>query len=76
MDILTSAADESFSALLARSDSVTVCDLEVRVIERDDLIAMKREVVNKQERGSEKHKRDLDAWRGRNTKARRSGRLC
>jgi predicted nucleotidyltransferase len=60
MDILTPAADENFLAILARSGLVMVGDLEVRVIGRDDLIAMKREVVNKQESGSEKHKRDLE----------------
>ena len=60
MDILTPAADENFPAILARSGLVMVGDLEVRVIGRDDLIAMKREVVNKQEPGSEKHKRDLE----------------
>jgi hypothetical protein len=58
MDILTPAADENFPAILARSGRVMVGDLEVRA--RDDLIAMKREVVNKQEPGSEKHKHDLD----------------
>ena len=60
MDILTPAADENFPAILARSGRAMVGDLEVRVVARDDLIAMKREVVNKQEPGSEKHKHDLD----------------
>ena len=60
MDILTPAADESFPAILKRSDRTMIGDLEVRVIGRDDLIAMKREVVNKQEPGSEKHQRDLE----------------
>ena len=60
MDILTPAADERFPAILGRSERTMVGDLEVRVIARDDLIAMKREVVSKQEPGSEKHKRDLE----------------
>lgn len=60
MDILTPAAGESFHAILGRSDCTMVGDLKVRVVARDDLIAMKREVVNKQEPGSEKHKRDLE----------------
>lgn len=60
MDILTPAADESFPAILGRSDRTMVGDLEVRVIARDDVIAMKREVVSKQEPGSEKHKSDLE----------------
>jgi predicted nucleotidyltransferase len=60
MDILTPAADENFPAILKRSDSTMVGNLEVRVIARDDLIAMKREVVYKQEPGSEKHQRDLE----------------
>lgn len=60
MDILTPAADESFPAILERSDRTMIGDLEVSVIGRDDLIAMKREVVSKQEPGSEKHQRDLD----------------
>ena len=64
MDILTPAADENFPAILARSGLVMVDDLEVWVIGRDDLIAMKREVVNKQEPGSEKHKRDLECLEG------------
>jgi predicted nucleotidyltransferase len=59
MDILTPAADESFPAILARSGRVMVGDVEVRVIARHDLIAMKREAANKEEPGSEKHKRDL-----------------
>jgi predicted nucleotidyltransferase len=57
---LTPGTDESFPAILARSARVMIGDLEVKVIARDDLIAMKREVVNKQEPGPEKHKRDLD----------------
>jgi len=44
MDILTPATDESFLAILERSGQVMVGDLEVRVIARDDLIAMKRVV--------------------------------
>jgi hypothetical protein len=60
MDILTPSAHESFPAILERSDRTMVGDLEVSVIGRDDLIAMKRDVVNKQEPGSEKHQRDLD----------------
>src|SRR6266478_8442416 len=42
MDILTPPADESFPAILARSGNVMVGDLQVRIIERDDLIAMSR----------------------------------
>lgn len=60
MDILTPAADESFPAILGRSGRTMIGDLEVRIIARHDLIAMKREAGNKQEPGSEKHKRDLE----------------
>jgi predicted nucleotidyltransferase len=60
MDILTPAASEIFPAILERSGRVMVGDLEVIVIARDHLIAMKREVANKQEPGSEKHQRDLE----------------
>jgi len=60
MDILTPTENENFPAILERSGRVMLGDLEVRVIGRDDLIAMKREVVKKQEPGSEKYKRDLD----------------
>jgi len=57
MDILT---HESFPAILARSGHVMVGDLQVRIIARDDLIAMKRVAANKPEPESEKHKRDLE----------------
>src|SRR6266436_1584865 len=57
MDILT---HESFPAVLARSGHVMVGDLQVRIIARDDLIAMKRGAANKPEPESEKHKRDLE----------------
>jgi predicted nucleotidyltransferase len=60
IDILTPAADESFPAILERSGHVTVGDLEIRIISRDDLIAMKRVAANKPEPESEKHKRDLE----------------
>jgi hypothetical protein len=60
MDILTPAVDESFPAILERSGHVTVGDLEVRVISRADLIALKRIAANKPEPESEKHKRDLE----------------
>jgi len=60
MDILTPSADESFPAILARSGHGMVGDLQVRIIARDDLIAMKRVAANKPEPESEKHKRDLE----------------
>jgi len=60
MDILTPSADESFPAILARSGHVMVGDLQVRIIARDDLIAMKRVAANKPEPESEKHNRDLE----------------
>jgi hypothetical protein len=60
MDILTPAADESFPAILERSGQMIVGDMEVRVIARDDLIAMNRVAANKPEPESEKHKRDLE----------------
>lgn len=60
MDILTPAADESFSAILARSAQGTVNGSAVRVIARDDLIAMKRVAAKDANTDIEKHKRDLD----------------
>jgi predicted nucleotidyltransferase len=60
MDILTPGEEESFAAILKRSGHVMVGDVEVRVIARDDLIAMKRVAANKPEPESEKHKRDLE----------------
>jgi predicted nucleotidyltransferase len=60
MDILTPGEEESFPAILKRSSHVMVGDVEVRVIARDDLIAMKRVAANKPEPESEKHKRDLE----------------
>ena len=69
MDILTPAADESFPAILERSDPVTVGDLEVRVISRADLIVMKRVAANKPEPESEKHKRDLERLERQDNKA-------
>jgi len=60
MDILTPAADESFPAIMERSGQVMVGDEEVRVIARDDLIAMKRFAANKPEPESAKHKLDLE----------------
>jgi hypothetical protein len=60
MDILTPAADENFSAMLARSAQGTVNGGVVRVIARDDLIAMKRVAANDATTDVEKHKRDLD----------------
>jgi predicted nucleotidyltransferase len=59
MDILTPGVEESFSAILERSGHMMVGDVEVRVIARDDLIAMKRIAANKPDPESEKHKRDL-----------------
>ena len=46
MDILTPGVEESFPAILERSGHVMVGDVEVRVIARDDLIAMKRIAAN------------------------------
>jgi len=60
MDILTPGTDESFPAILERSGQVMVGDLEVRVIARDDLIAMKRSAASDPKCDAEKHKRDLD----------------
>ena len=60
MDILTPGEEESFPTILERSSHVMVGDVEVRVIARDDLIAMKRVAANKPEPESEKHKRDLE----------------
>jgi predicted nucleotidyltransferase len=60
MDILTPGAEESFPAILERSRHVWVGAVEVRIIARDDLIAMKRVAANKPEPESEKHKRDLE----------------
>ena len=42
MDFLTPGAEEFFPAILERSGRVIVSDVEVRIIARDDLIAMKR----------------------------------
>lgn len=60
MDILTPAADESFSAMLARSVQGTVNGSAVRVVGRDDLILMKRVAANYTDTDVEKHKSDLD----------------
>ena len=60
MDILTPAAGENFSAMLARSMQGTVSGSAVRVIARDDLIAMKRVAANDHNADMEKHRRDLD----------------
>jgi hypothetical protein len=60
MDILTPAADENFSALLARSSQGTVNNHAVNVIARDDLIAMKRVAANDPNANVKKHIRDLD----------------
>lgn len=60
MDVLTPAADENFPAMLARSTQGTVNGGAVRVIARDDLIAMKRVAANDAATDVEKHKRDLD----------------
>jgi hypothetical protein len=64
MDILTPAADEDFSAMLVRSVQGTVNGGVVRVIARDDLIAMKRVAANDATTDVEKHKRDLDCLTG------------
>src|SRR6266446_1278160 len=60
MDILTPAADENFPAILERSGRVIVSDVEVRIIARDDLIAMKRSAAGDPKSDVGKHKRDLD----------------
>jgi predicted nucleotidyltransferase len=60
MDILTPAADETFSAMLARSVEGAVNGIAVRVMGRDDLIAMKRVAANDAHTDVEKHKLDLD----------------
>jgi len=60
MDILTPAADENFSVMLARSADGTINGGAVKVIARDDLIAMKRIAAADPNTDVEKHKRDLD----------------
>jgi predicted nucleotidyltransferase len=61
LDILTPAADENFVAMLVRSVEGTVNGNAVRVIGRNDLIAMKRvAAANDASTGVEKHKLDLD----------------
>jgi hypothetical protein len=60
MDILTPASDENFSAMLARSADGTINGGAVRVIARDDLIAMKRIAAADPNTDVEKHKRDLN----------------
>jgi predicted nucleotidyltransferase len=60
MDILTPAAEESFPAILERSGRVIVSEVEVRIIARDDLIAMKRSAADDPKSDVGKHKRDLD----------------
>jgi predicted nucleotidyltransferase len=60
MDILTPSADASFSAILARSTEADVSGNAVRVIGREDLIAMKQSAANDPAADVEKHKRDLD----------------
>jgi predicted nucleotidyltransferase len=59
MDILTPAADETFSAMVARAVEGTVNGNNVRVIGLTDLIAMKRSAASDTDTG-EKHKLDLD----------------
>lgn len=59
MDILTPAADESFVEMLTRSVESSVNENVVRVIGRDDLIAMKR-VAAKDTATGERHQLDLD----------------
>jgi hypothetical protein len=59
VDILTPPPpDEGFSNLLARSKPAIVIDLSVRVLGKDDLVAMKRLAVEDSE-NSAKHQRDL-----------------
>jgi hypothetical protein len=60
IDILTPAEDESFSAMLARSVEGTVNGNTVRVIGREDLIAMKFVAARNADTGTEKHQLDLD----------------
>jgi predicted nucleotidyltransferase len=60
MDILTPAADENFSAILAQSVEGMVNGNAVRVIGREDLIAMKRVAARTVDTGAEKHQVDLD----------------